>query len=182
MAKDNIATSKELISLINQDIVRGVSAITIGIEEKLTELTQHAIYDNKPRLYKRTYDFIRSITRNLDIQDGYFCGSVYFDANKMRTAIGTFRRGKVQLTYGKHANNKGKDVRHKLVMYLEDGHDSSRPYAYTVNRKRKGLHMYPHFDGGHMIRDTIKWADENIPLYLAKVFSGRIDNAIIFRK
>ena len=84
----------------------------------------------------------------------------------------------MNVAYGRHTNNKGEDVRDRLVMYLEEGVKGSRPYAYTVSGKKAGLHMYKPRPGSHMVKNTRQWLSESMVPIVLDAASGIWDNQI----
>lgn len=178
MAQKTVTNSADFMSMVNENIIAAMTSVGQAVYEELKKNTSEAIYSDVPVLYKRTYELYNSISQDLTWKDSNALVSVFFDENKIQPSKGYFKRYGSTIFYGRHANNKGKSVKKKIVMYLEDGISGSTPYAYTTSMKKGGLHMYNQRDGGHMIRDTQKWVIENVDLEFANAFSSLANNRI----
>ena len=183
MAVIDIYNEKQLrqaMLKLGDDISWGVKNAVV---DHLSEETKRTVYSETPVVYQRTYQFLNSITSDHSYKNGSFAYRIFFDPNRMAVSTGIFKKnikGKlVNVTYGKHANNKGQDVRDKLVMYLEEGIPASNPVAYTTEGKRAGLHMYRARPGNHMIKNTNTWLRNSLVPMVVELTSSVCDNKIV---
>lgn len=174
---------RQVLKKLGRDVTWAVEQ---SVYDHLVEETKRTIYASEPSRYKRTYEFLNSISSDTYYKNGHYVCQVYFDTNKMSVGQGIFTKnvkGKmVNVTYGKHANSKGEDVRDKLVMYLEEGMRGSRPYAYSTSGKKVGLHMYQARPGGHMVKNTRKWISNSMVPVVLKSISDVCDNRVLVYK
>lgn len=182
MKRLDIYNEQQLRQVLDRFGQQVMWAVEGSVKQHLKEETEKTVYATEPVLYERSYDFLNSISSNTLYRNGKYACNIFFDTNKMSSSKGVFAKnvnGKmVNVVYGKHTNNKGEDVRDRLVMYLEEGVRGSRPYAYTVSGKKAGLHMYKPRPGSHMVKNTRRWLSESMVPIVLDAASGIWDNQI----
>ena len=182
MAVIDIYNEKQLREMLDKVGRRVIWMVEQSVKQHLVEETKNTVYAEKPSVYQRTYGFLNSISSETVSIDNRYLAQIYFDEKKMSVSQGIFAKNvkgrMVNVTYGKHADNKGRDVRNKMVMYLEEGFPEYHPVAYTPEGKRAGLHMYKARPGNHMIKNTRRWVFESMVPIVLGAASGVIDNKI----
>ena len=178
-----INSPEEMKKLLKKDLLDLTTTISDDIKKELTKRTELSVYSNEPSVYKRTYGFLSSIDDdvNYNFTKGSYRISVFFNPSKMKKGKGIFKNNKKAYAYGKHRDAYGNDVREDLIGWLEDGHAASRPYAVSADSYGQpadeahvvGLHSYPGYEGGHMLRDTGEWLYTQIPHHILNTFAGK---------
>ncbi len=184
MGKFDIRNADDLEKLLRRSCGVVTRAVSEEIELRLQAETKRNIYESrKPKIYRRTNEFLKSITSEMYMDDTGSYANVFFDPQKMHVDRGILNGKLMGALYGKHANNRGDDVRDKMVLYLEEGHSASKPFAYTTSNERKGTHQYPERKGAHMIQNTVSWMHDELPLHVIGILGRSVNNDIsIVRK
>lgn len=175
----------DLLKAIEQGARSAINRMTDATAQHLQDETITRVYHNVPSIYQRTYQFADSIDTEFRYspQNDRFRGRVFFNTDQMNVDRGTYvkrssnGRGR-RVTYGIHADSRGRDVRRYLVRWIEEGHRSSKPKAYSPSNRVVGYHSYPARRGSHMLRHTSAWLQRFIPKALRDTFGNSSGNGV----
>lgn len=156
---------KDLIREVQRRSQAAFDKYVDAVQKVLQNETEDTVYAYQPRIYRRTYQFLNSVSayKQYAPDKGVFRATVFFDPDKMNVGNGTFSkysRGTHRTetwTYGIHADSQGRDVRRDIAKFLEEGHGASTPHARNTSGTIVGKHIYPARKGSYMIRTTNKW-------------------------
>lgn len=173
----DLNSESALIKAIGRDTRAAINRITDITAQHLQDETLSRVYHKTPVVYQRTYQFADAIDTEFRYspQNDRFRGRVFFNTVQMDVGRGVYvkrpRKGRGRrVTYGIHADSKGRDVRRHLVRWIEEGHQGSKPRAYSPSNRMVGYHSYPARRGAHMIRHTCAWLQKFIPAILHDAF------------
>ena len=133
---------KQIDVQLNRKLVVAMDKVGETVMKNLEDYIQKNWYDAySPTHYKRTYEFIRSITKtDAKFINGVCTVEVYFDEDKIKANYTN------DGTWNQHASIHGEVVSNAIVEWIE--------YGNNPNRKTTAIYSY---DGIHMIDAMVSW-------------------------